>query len=278
MLKNSLSVVIPCFNREKELRVLLNSILNQKVKPFEVIIIDDHSFDNQVFKVYCTFKKIYLNKCIILKYYKNEGIQGTTISKNLGVKNCAKDTDIIGFLDSDVELNDNFFLELEKAFIEHKDALGISGYIVNMPSCSFFYSFYCRIFNLFRIVKKQGLYYITEYPKSLSSFVFSEWLSGGCSFFRKEVFKEFKHDENLKEKAYGEDVLFSHQIFQKHPFSLIICGKAWLHHYSSEKGRRKYQLKEIWKKYKYIYTKLFGFKGFFIAFRKIVGLWLLSLR
>ena len=40
-----LSIVIPIYNSKKYLRRCINSVLRQKFKDFEIILIDDHSKD-----------------------------------------------------------------------------------------------------------------------------------------------------------------------------------------------------------------------------------------
>ena len=40
------SIIIPVFNNQKYLKECLSSVLNQKFKNYEILIIDDHSSDN----------------------------------------------------------------------------------------------------------------------------------------------------------------------------------------------------------------------------------------
>jgi len=40
------SIIIPVFNSQKYLKKCLSSVLNQKFKNYEILIIDDHSSDN----------------------------------------------------------------------------------------------------------------------------------------------------------------------------------------------------------------------------------------
>ncbi len=41
-----LSIIIPCFNEEKTIEKVINSILEQEYKNIEIIVIDDFSYDN----------------------------------------------------------------------------------------------------------------------------------------------------------------------------------------------------------------------------------------
>lgn len=64
---NKFSIIIPCYNVEKFLERCLDSIYNQSYDLFEVIIINDGSFDNTEEII-----KKYMNKYDNIKYLKQE--------------------------------------------------------------------------------------------------------------------------------------------------------------------------------------------------------------
>ena len=92
MITPLVSIIIPTFNREKELERALNSVLCQTYTNWEVCIVDNHSSDN-------TFHLInsYNDSRIKLYMIQNNGVIGA--SRNLGIQN-AKGK-YIAFLDSD---------------------------------------------------------------------------------------------------------------------------------------------------------------------------------
>lgn len=87
------SIIIPVYNVEAYLHKCLNSILNQTMKDFEVILIDDGSTDksNDILKYYCSK---YKNFKLIEK--NNSGVSE---SRNIGLKHATGK--FISFIDSD---------------------------------------------------------------------------------------------------------------------------------------------------------------------------------
>jgi glycosyltransferase involved in cell wall biosynthesis len=89
-----ISVVIPVFNRSRTIRYCLDSVLNQSLRPFEVIVVDDCSTDDtaQIVREYCDP----LVRCVVLE--KNAGAQA---ARNRGIREAQGDW--IAFQDSDDE-------------------------------------------------------------------------------------------------------------------------------------------------------------------------------
>jgi len=88
------SVIIPAFNSEKTIEKTINSVLEQTVKPEEIIIVNDGSTDNTKKIVEGIAKK---NNSVKLFSRKNFGISA---SRNFGALKASGE--IIAFLDSDV--------------------------------------------------------------------------------------------------------------------------------------------------------------------------------
>jgi glycosyltransferase involved in cell wall biosynthesis len=87
------SIVIPTYNREKKLKRVLDSLVEQTFKNFEVIICDDGSIDNTAFVV-----NSYTN-LLQIKYIRNENWGGPARPRNIGItESCGE---WICFLDSD---------------------------------------------------------------------------------------------------------------------------------------------------------------------------------
>ena len=101
------SVVIPAYNREKTIKYCINSILNQTIKPFEIIIVDDCSKDRTVEIV----RKLNNSSIKIIELEKNSGAQA---ARNRGIIEAKGEW--IAFQDSDDEwLPNKLEIQLKKA-------------------------------------------------------------------------------------------------------------------------------------------------------------------
>lgn len=106
----SISVIIPVYNAERYLSACLNSVINQKFKELEIILIDDGSTDNSG-KICDDFSKKDNRVKVIHK--KNEGV---SVARNIGL-DIAKGK-WISFVDSDDIIEEDLYkriiCELEK--------------------------------------------------------------------------------------------------------------------------------------------------------------------
>ncbi|MGO4943119.1 glycosyltransferase family 2 protein [Ruoffia tabacinasalis] len=109
MRKPLISVIVPCYNSEKWVLESLESVNKQTYKNFEIIVVDDGSYDNtkDIVKNY--------DSSIVYKYQQNKG---PAAARNLGVS-VAKGQ-YIAFLDSD-DLWENNKLEKQLSYIQSNE-------------------------------------------------------------------------------------------------------------------------------------------------------------
>lgn len=110
---DKVSVIIPVYNGERYLKEALDSVLNQSLKPFEVVVIDDGSTDSTAEIVEQYGKGIILIK-------KNNG--GAAAARNDGIKMATGD--YIAFLDAD-DYWDQYKLILQMREIKKIDSADI---------------------------------------------------------------------------------------------------------------------------------------------------------
>jgi len=250
-----ISVVIPTYNRIKDLSECLDSIIQQTLLPKDVIIIDNSNNDN-IKKLVDNLIPIFASKNIILKYIYNDKENSLTVAKNLGVKYASED--IISFLDDDIILHKDYYQEIIKVFKKNHQALGVEGKVIfsitERKYKFLFNQIFGRLFylgflekNKARVLPSLGLTYPLE-----DKVINCQWLSG-ASVFKRIVFDEFIYDENLKKYSDGEDIDFSYRIFKKYPNSLFIAPKAKYVHKISPIARgnnkERVYMKEIYSLY-----------------------------
>ncbi|MEZ7526125.1 glycosyltransferase [Cloacibacterium normanense] len=116
-MQKTISIVVAIFNRKDELFELLNSLIAQTDKDFEVIIVDDGSFVDLLPTVE-TF-----NEMLNIQYFKKPN-SGPGLSRNYGA-NRAKN-DWLVFVDSDVIVEKDYIENIKKN-LEKTDCAAFGG-------------------------------------------------------------------------------------------------------------------------------------------------------
>lgn len=112
MSNTEISVIIPAYNAEENIKATLNSLLNQTFENFEVVLVNDGSTDNTE-----SIIKEFMIRDSRIKYIyqKNSGV---AIARNTGIDNSSGE--YISFLDSD-DYYDSLYLEKMYRKIKEKD-------------------------------------------------------------------------------------------------------------------------------------------------------------
>ncbi len=103
-----ISVIIPTFNRLDLLKRAIESVLNQSIKPYDIIVVDDGSTDDTSEMIQQKYKSINLIQ------QKNSGVSA---ARNNGIKNAQGDW--IALLDSDDEWKKNKLEEQVNSLIDN---------------------------------------------------------------------------------------------------------------------------------------------------------------
>lgn len=230
-LRWQVSIVIPTYNRTRELEVTLETILTQTVLPLEVIIVDDSTTDSVQRFVYSVQNK-FEERGIFLKYIKSSR-RSSAIARNIGAMRARGD--ILIFLDDDVILDKKYIEKILKVYQKYPQAKCVQGYI----QCNYlsirekFINFLHKLFLLDHYAKNSCKIlpsFAGTYPIELTKIMPCEWISG-CNFScKRDVFLEFLFDEKLKRYSLGEDKDASYRIFKRYPRSLFITPEAKLVH------------------------------------------------
>jgi len=150
------SVIIPARNEEKNLPFLLQSLKNQTLKPFEIIVVDDFSED----------KTSDIAKSFGVKVIQNTPIPDGWTGKNWALWNgyLHSSGDVLIFLDADVRLSHDGIEKLVKRLYKVQGAISVIPY----HKTEKFYEKLCMIVNILGVFaftspyerksKQKGLY------------------------------------------------------------------------------------------------------------------------
>ncbi len=124
----NISVVIPLFNKEKAIRNTIQSVLNQTVQDFELIVVNDGSTDGsrQVVESISDPRITLINK-------ENGGVSS---ARNVGIK--AASSDYIALLDGDDFWDKSFLEEQLKLIADFPNAAmwGVNYAFINGDKCT----------------------------------------------------------------------------------------------------------------------------------------------
>ena len=118
------SVIIPTFNRSKQLGRAIRSVLRQDTVdvPYELIVVDNNSTDDTKELVYA------VSACHEHIHYVFERRQGNSYARNAGIQNVR--SEILAFLDDDIVVTQNWLRVLITTFSHHPDLAFIGGRVL----------------------------------------------------------------------------------------------------------------------------------------------------
>lgn len=175
-----LSVIIPCFNEEKTLKIIVKRVLNFKELEKEIIIVDDCSTDgskiiiNELSNSHSEIRGIYLEK--------NSG-KGSALKKGFEVVS----GDIVLIQDADLEYDPKDYTALIKPF-KNTDADIVYG-------SRFMGGEYVRLQFFWHFIANKLLTFVTNIVTNLNM----SDMETGYKLFKKSVIQSI----NIKEKSFG---------------------------------------------------------------------------
>ena len=206
-----ISIYIPAFNAESTIKLCINSILAQTVRPLEILVIDDASTDNT--------KNILLefgDKINVIKNPTNLGL-----SHSMNIANNHLKTKFIAKIDADVELCSDWIEVLMKKIVKEK---------VTLIGGKMYEKYTKNKYNLWRSIRLKQNW--GEYDLSKPKFIF------GCNNIldssKVENIEKYRTDSDYF-KTNGEDIEFSN-FLKKNNHKLFYCSDAVCYHLQNDTG------------------------------------------
>lgn len=232
----SSSIIIPTYNRPEEIRACIRSVLKQTVKPQEIIVVDDGNLGGFPLRNLCEQEG---NACI----YHRKTVRGLTRSRNVGIGLAS--TDILFFLDDDVVLFTDYIDEILQTYAlgSFGRIMGVGGSIVNekpVSKAERLRHLLDRVFGVSGSQEGQVLPsgFSTDFGttgRELREVTAVDFLPGGVSSYRREVFDLFSFSEKYSGYGMGEDKDFSYRVSRQ--YRLVVNPRARLYHRESPKMR-----------------------------------------
>ncbi len=241
------SIVIPIYNSEATLPLVLTAIFNSKLsQKSEVVLVDDGSKNiSKIKKIIANFPK---NKIRLL----TQKHLGPAVARNFGVKKSKGN--LIIFLDSDVLVEPDCLNRIVKNFAQDKNLTALNGVYSKKPANPSFFTWYFSLFKYHQWVKSN--------QKDFTGF------STRLGAVKKDIFQNLGGFDSRYQDALVEDYEFGYRLRKNHKVSLNnkVAG-AHFHPGFTKCFKNYYQRVYLW-------LKLFGQRKQFdnITTTKSVGL------
>lgn len=214
----------------------MQSILDQTVKPHEVIVVDDGNLAGIPLEKEC------MAAGILCRYLKKE-VPGLTESRNAGVRLARGD--IIFFLDDDVILSKTYIGEILRGYDtgDSKEIGGVGGVISNLKPLTL-KRWLRKGIEIFFMISgvREGRVLLSGFFTDFSPLKSGgsplkdvDFLSGGVMSFRRAIFDEFRFTDRYRAYGLGEDKDFTYQVSQK--YRLVLNKRATLIHLEAHEMR-----------------------------------------
>jgi len=245
-----LSVVIPTYNRPKDMAAILKSILKQTTLPKDVVIVDQSDSSTSMTLIN-QIEPLFFNKKIQLKYIHLDE-KNSSKARNLGFQNTSGQ--IIFFLDDDVTLSEDYFEKVLEVYRRNLNAIGVQGIIIpcsqehthlttwdpfkieESTSGAHMVNSVWRIFFLPHTQKDRWavLPSVADvFPIPLTKIIRSPRMQGCCSY-KREILQHFRFDEKLGKWSFLEDFDLSYRIHKAKLGYFYVTPWARLFHKHSD--------------------------------------------
>jgi len=180
MIIKLITIIIPCFNEEKTIEIIVEKVQKYKNHPLEIIIVDDCSIDNTALIIQ-KIVSIYPN----IKTFRHNINQGKGAAVCTGIKHAIGDVIIIQ--DADLEYDPNDYTALIEPFLK-TDADVVYGTRFKGAS-------YTRLHFFWHYLANKILTTMTNFVTNLNM----SDMETGYKLFKTEIVKNLI----LKEKSFG---------------------------------------------------------------------------
>ena len=234
-LNPGITVIIVTYRRPELVDKVLAQLINQTQLPVTIIVVDN-DLNRSAESVVEQFK---LEKKIISVVYVPNHKNSLTVGRNIGVLQSR--TEFTCLLDDDVVIPEDYLLRSLTIIQKLPDAAGIQAMLNLEDRNRFknFVSFLTGNFYLTRRTPRARWSISASYPiyEASQPPLPTQWMSGTNQFYRTEIIKEIKWDENLIKYCDGEDLDHSLRVSQSGFGTLYMIPNLTLEHLETPEAR-----------------------------------------
>lgn len=208
-----ISLITATFGRVYELQVLLDSLVKQTYKDFEIIIVDQNAHD-LLEQLVCKYEEV-----LSVKYVRSN-IKGLSLNRNIGLKYCSGS--IVGFPDDDCFYDSSVLERIINIFDNNRNISFVVSEVKDVNSNNIFIKSNDRVINRKNIFKYCISYNFFIYKNASVSF--DEYLGVGSVY------------------GSGEETDYLWALLGKHDIGIFMKG-AFIYHprnEASENYKRAY--------------------------------------
>ncbi len=222
--RHKIALIIPTRNRLGLLTKLLQSLQEQTVQANQIVIADGS--DQPIESGIKQFSSLPIS-------YVRVFPPSLPKQRNEGIKALDKDITLVGYLDDDIVMEKDAVEAMLRFWERCSDDIGGSSFNItnNLPlRLSLFSKLFFRLFCLSNgrkgAILRSG--FSTPVAPVLED-IYTDWLSGGATVWRRQILEEFKYDEWYKGWAYTEDLDFSFTVSKR--YKLVVLHSARVQHF-----------------------------------------------
>lgn len=245
-----LSVIVPIYNAEKFLMRCVNSILDQKFRDFELILIDDGSSDAS--PEICD--KIMKNDNRIVVIHQDNA--GVAAARNIGIERATGN--YIAFVDSDDFIEEEMYFSMINIAEKYNCDVVMCDCIKEYKSESKLYTHNIRpgYYNKKQLESEYFQHLLImpniEYPATISNwlFIFKSYLCKDCGL---------RYEEGIR---YSEDLLFGARMMYLAKSFYYMKGQTYYHYNCINSSSATHTfVADKWRDYQRIYKKTIEYFG-----------------
>ncbi|MCR5209464.1 MAG: glycosyltransferase family 2 protein [Lachnospiraceae bacterium] len=233
-MKTAVSVIIPNFNGKEYLEGCVASLLEQRFKPFEIIIVDDGSDDGAVEELKKKLPKD--REYPGFRFITHEENLGFAKSVNDGIK--ASESEFVLLLNNDTKADREFVGRMYLAIRKYRDVFSVSAKMLSMSDPSVMDDCgdsYCALGWAYSRGKDKPA---REFRQSGRVFA----ACGGAAIYRKQVFEEIGYFDEAH-FCYLEDIDIGYRANLAGYRNIFFPGAKVLHAGSAVSGSRHNKFK-----------------------------------